>query len=73
MPLTRREAQQLVAYPNVTPVWLLPFLRLLKTRARGSFAVAYELLPLYLPKRVRRPSRDAVALVMVYHGLDALH
>ena len=69
MRLTMKEVQQIVATANVTPVWLLPFMRLVKGPAQGDYAKAYAMLPYHLPKRVRRPSTAVVAVVLAQHNL----
>lgn len=69
MRISKREAQQIIAYSNVTPVWLLPYLRLLKGAAGYDYCIAYELLPHYLPKGVSCPTRAMVAVVLTYHQI----
>jgi hypothetical protein len=58
-----------VEFLNVTPVWLLPFWRLVKGEARGSFCYAWNALPNHLPRGVKRPSIEALAETLYDHGL----
>lgn len=54
---------------NVTPVWLLPFWRLVRGNANGDYDLAWQLLPSHLPARTPMPDvHDAVRTVL-QHGL----
>ncbi|PZU25009.1 MAG: hypothetical protein DI589_02105 [Shinella sp.] len=55
---------------NVTPVWLLPFWRLVQGEANGDFAVAWKALPKHLPRKVKRPSMEEAAVILTLHGLS---
>lgn len=59
------------AYPvsNIVPAWLLCYWRLLRTTAHGDFAMAWKLLPDQLPKGVRCPTAEIMAMALVDHGL----
>lgn len=54
---------------NVMPVWFLPFWRLVKGEAEGSFHAAFVALPVHLPRGVRCPTAEELAIVLVDHGL----
>lgn len=54
---------------NVTPVWLLPFWRLLRTEAQGDYAIAYRLLAKRLPTGTPIPTKEQTAIVLLDHGL----
>jgi hypothetical protein len=69
MPVTSAQDRLLVARSNVTPAWLLPFWRLVKTRARGDFAIAWRMLPDHLPADVKIPPMEVAAVVLIDHGL----
>lgn len=58
-------------YPvsNVTPVWLLPFWRLLRGQAEGDIKKAFSLLPCALPANVPLPSVAEVAVALVDYNL----
>lgn len=58
-----------VEFTNVTPVWLLPFWRLLRGDARGDYARAWKALPNHLPRGYRRPTVMECATILVDHGL----
>ncbi|NRF09393.1 hypothetical protein [Agrobacterium pusense] len=58
-----------VVADNVTPVWLLPFWRLVKGEAMGDYAAAYRALPKHLPPSVRRPTVEETAIFLAIHGL----
>jgi len=62
-------ARLLVEPSNVTPVWLLPFWRLVKGQAKGDFAAAWKALPSHLPRSVSRPSIEEAAMVLALHRL----
>ena len=63
------EAQQMVAIENVTPIWLLVFLRLVRGEADGSFARAFAMLPSALPTLAPCPTKVEAAVVLAYHRL----
>lgn len=63
-------ARLLVEYANVTPVWLLPFWRLVRGEANGDFAAAWKALPKYLPRTVKRPPMEEAAVILALHGLS---
>lgn len=69
MALTKKEIHQIIAYPNVTPVWLLPYMRMLRGPAQGDYLRAYKLLRYVLPRNVRLPSKEIVSLVLARHEL----
>lgn len=58
-----------ISYSNVTPIWLLPFWRLVKGQASGNYAVAWRALPQHLPPYVHCPSVEEMAIVLAQHGL----
>lgn len=62
---TRAEVER----SNVTPVWLLPFWRLVRGEAQGDYAKAWKELPNHLPKGVECPSIFAAAAIITDHGL----
>ncbi|KGD95691.1 hypothetical protein JL39_19725 [Rhizobium sp. YS-1r] len=68
--LTARQARALVEYSNVTPVWLLPFWRLVKGPAMGDYHAAFRMLPDRLPPGVKPPTDVECAVVLVDHGLE---
>lgn len=63
------EARATIEETNVTPIWLLPFWRLVRGQAQGDFAAAYRMLPDHLPSRVKRPTKEQAAIVLVDHRL----
>lgn len=65
----RSRTRPMVEPSNVTPVWLLPFWRLVKGDAKGSFSAAWNALPGHLPPFVKRPSVEELAIALVLHGL----
>lgn len=64
-----RHNPALVVSANVTPIWLLPFWRLVKGEAKGDYAAAWKALPKHMPRTFRRPSVEEAATVLVDHGL----
>jgi len=66
---TAREMRELLAYSNVTPIWLLYYWRLLRGKAAGDYAAAFRLLPDYLPQGMQAPTIPECALVLADHGL----
>lgn len=56
-------------FRNVTPVWLLPFWRLVRGEARGCFRQAWISLPNHLPRGMERPSVEDMAAALYDHGL----
>ena len=67
---TAQQTRVLVEESNVTPVWLLPFWRLVKGTAKGDYAAAFRALPDHLPSGVKAPTAPECALVLVDHGLE---
>jgi hypothetical protein len=63
------EARLLYPISNVTPVWLLPFWRLLRGQAKGDIRAAFNLLPAALPAGVLAPSVEEFAVALVDHQL----
>jgi len=55
---------------NVTPVWLLPFWRLVKGEASGDYAKAWAALPGHMPLGTTRPSIEEAAVILVDHNLS---
>lgn len=67
---TPRHSRPLVELPkNVTPPWLLPFWRLVRTRAMGDYALAWRMLPSHLPAGMATPRMEELAAALVVHGL----
>ncbi|RRY11504.1 hypothetical protein [Brucella anthropi] len=58
-----------IPYSNVTPVWLLPYWRLVKGRAMGNYAAAWRALPDHLPPFTRLPTVEEAAIVLAQHGM----
>lgn len=58
-----------VTASNVTPIWLLPFWRLVKGEAMGDYRAAYNALPRHLPPSVSRPTVEDLAIALAIHGL----
>lgn len=69
MPRQARSTHIKVVPTNVTPIWLLPFWRLVRGEAMGDYAVAYKALPDHLPPSVRRPTVEEAAIALALHGL----
>lgn len=69
MALTAKQARALVAFSNVTPVWLLIFLRLVKQHTGGDYAKAWTMLPSHLPQDMKPPTIEEMAAVLAYHHL----
>lgn len=63
-----REARASIRHPNVTPPWLLFFLRLVRA-SRGDYAMAWRQLPAHLPRGVCCPSLVECAAVLAAHHL----
>lgn len=64
-----KQTRAKVERSNVTPVWLLPFWRLVRGEAQGDYAKAWKELPNHLPKGVECPSIFAAAAIITDHGL----
>lgn len=62
------DAPLLVECSNVTPPWLLIFLRLAGGQ-RGNYARAWIRLPASLPAAIRCPTFYEMVAVLAYHDL----
>ncbi|MCZ8180928.1 MAG: hypothetical protein O9309_18050, partial [Rhizobium sp.] len=60
-----------IKYPacNVIPYWLLCYWKLVRTETDGDFARAWDLLPERLPRGVKCPTVELLAVALVDHGL----
>jgi hypothetical protein len=54
---------------NVIPFWLLCYWRLVRGEAQGDFAKAWEMLPSRLPRGMKCPRIEVLAIALVDHGL----
>lgn len=63
------EARAKTPFSNVTPVWLLPYMRLIKGTAKGDHAEAWKRLPMHLPQGEKLPSVQEAAIILLDHKL----
>lgn len=63
-----KETLASIASPNVTPLWLLVFLRLARA-TEADYAKAWKMLPSPLPEGERCPSIVEAAAVLALHRL----
>ncbi len=63
------ETRLKVEASNVTPVWLLPYWRLVKTEAKGDYATAWKRLPYRFPRAYPLPSIEEAVMVLLDHKL----
>lgn len=64
-----QHARATVALSNVTPTWLLIFLRLAGGR-HGDYAKAWKMLPDHLPGTVSCPTMFECAATLAHHRLS---
>jgi hypothetical protein len=69
MKISAAEARLMVEPSNVTPAWLLPYWRLLRTRAQGDYALAWRLLPDHISPPSNMPSIVEAAITLADHRL----
>lgn len=60
-----------IKYPpsNVVPFWLFCYWKLVRTETGGDFAKAWSLLPSRLPRGVKCPPVELLAVALVDHNL----